>query len=475
MRIFRSHPVFDPARSRFCQIAAGLAVFLIALFSVACRVCAQPPAVSSDRPVYVINVHGMIEPILANFVVSSLDEAAAARAQAVVLDMDTNGGLLDSADEIQKAVYNHDNDFPIVGFVHNKAFSSGALITLSCRYIAMTGGATLGSALPHVVSQGDVDPGTQKETLEAVQNRFKSLAAARHRNPNIAVAMVTAPKPIPSLGVSAGDILSLTEPEAKATGYCDIEAQNVPEILSHLKIKSSNVVVRELGGWQALTLFLLNWWVTILMIGIGVALVVTETLTMHSNGLLAILGLLMIGAVFAAHIGVGEGSFSGVLIFLGGIALFLAEIHFFPGHGIASLLGLVCLFAGMFLALGGSHSNALGAVTGALLVTIGAILAFFLYLPRSRVWRKLGQNMQQSHEAGYVASADFTAFLGKRGMAVTTLRPSGVAEVEGSRLSVVTKGDFVSPGAQIEVVKVEGGRIVVEALAPIQKGQTDSK
>jgi membrane-bound serine protease (ClpP class) len=460
MRVNRWSAVLNLGMGCFRRIGMGALIVAVLLLSSVARGIAQTDGPAARGAVYVIDVHGDIEPILADFVVSSLDDAAKAHARAVILDMDTNGGLLDSADQIQKAIYNHDNDFPIVGFVHNKAFSSGALITLSCRYIAMTSGATLGSALPHP----GLDESPDKELLQAIQNRFKSLAAARRRNPDIAVAMVTAPKAIPSLGISPGDILSLTQQQAKTNGYCDIVAQNNSEILASLKINSSNTVVKDLGGWQVFTSVLLNGWVTILLIGAGMALIIAETLTMHTNGLLAILGMVLIGIVFAAHVGVGSGSFAGVLVFLGGIALFLVEIHLFPGHGIASVLGLICLFGGMFFALGGNHSNALFSTVGSLIVTIGALAAFFIYLPRSPVWRKLAQNSQQSHDAGYVSSADFSGYLGKHGMAITTLRPSGVAEVDGVRLSVVTKGDFVSPGAQLEVVNVNGGRIVVEAL-----------
>ncbi len=74
----------------------------------------------------------------------------------------------------------------------------------------------------------------------------------------------------------------------------------------------------------------------------------------------------------------------------------------------------------------------------------------------------LGQNMQQRASAGYVASADYTGLLGLAGSAASVLRPSGVAEIDGRRFTVVTEGSFyVRRRAPIEVVRVQGSRIVV--------------
>lgn len=195
-----------------------------------------------------------------------------------------------------------------------------------------------------------------------------------------------------------------------------------------------------------------------------------ELLTFHTHGLLALVGAGLLGAVFAAHIAVGAATVVGVMLVLLGVALFFVETHVFPGHGLSAFGALVLIFIGMFMALGGSHANALLSLSGAVLVTSGALIAFFMYLPRSGVWRKLGQNSQQRASEGYVTSADYTGFVGHDGIAVTMLRPSGIAEVDGSRLNVVTNGEYVVPGAHIEVVNVAGSRIVVHELKGAGEG-----
>jgi len=441
------------------KLKMPIAVFVLALIL---GVAANGARAAALAPVYIIDLHGLVWPVQADFVVRSIDEAARNGASAVILDIDTNGGVLDSADEMQKAIYGHDKDFPIVGFVHSKAFSSGALVTLSCKYIAMTPGATLGSALPHPGLSETPDP----ELLQAIQNRFKSMAERSGRNPNIAVAMVTAPAAIPSLGVKAGDILSLTTTQAKANGYCDVEANAYPDILTFLKLSGAPIQERTLGPGEEFAMMITIPWVTVVLLGLGIALIAMELLTFHTHGLLALLGGVFIAAVFIANIVAGAATVVGLLIFLLGITLFFVETHFFPGHGLSAFAGVVLVFIGMFMALGGNNGNALFSLSVSLLVTAGILLAFFLYLPRSGIWRKIGQNSQQRASDGYVASADYTRFVGAPGTTLTLLRPSGIAEVNGARLNVVTSGEFVQPGTPIEVVKVAGNRIVVQEITP---------
>ena len=174
-----------------------------------------------------------------------------------------------------------------------------------------------------------------------------------------------------------------------------------------------------------------------------------------------IAGGVLVALIFAAYITVGAATWVGVLLFLGGCALLLLETHVLPGHGWPALTGLALIFLGLFYALGGSQAGALYPAATALCVTVALLVAFFLYLPRSGVWKRLGQPLRQTAQSGYVSSDDYTGFLGQRGVAVTLLRPSGTAEFDGVRLPVVSDGEFVPPGTAVQVVTVQGNRIVV--------------
>ncbi len=442
-------------------ILAGLLLIVLAANTKVPSAQASPPTTIGTPKVVVIDVHGTVWPGQAKFVINSLDQAAKDGASAVILDVDTFGGFAMSATEVKDAIFRHDRDFTTVGYVHDRALSSGSLITLSCKYIAMAPGGVLGSAQPHPdMNGGSPDP----ELLSWARKEFSSTAEARGRNADIALAWVTSPGPLPSLGIKEGDILTLTTKQAQANGYCDVVANGYPDILAFLKLSGATVQEQHLDFWTSAALVISEPWVTALLLGLGIAAVIIEMLTLHSWGIAGAIGGGVVFVVFLAHILAGTATWLGMIVFIAGIALLLFEIHVLPGHGLAAVGGLACIFLGIYLAIGGSQSNAIVPAATSLLVTTGTIIAFFVYLPKSRIWRVMGQNMQQRPAMGYVTSADYTDSLGRVGVTLSPLRPSGAADFDGIRMTVVSEGAFLQPGTRVEVVKVQGSRIVVREV-----------
>ena len=218
------------------------------------------------------------------------------------------------------------------------------------------------------------------------------------------------------------------------------------------------------GAWDAFAHFVVSPWATIVLLALGCLLLFVDLLTIHTWGVSGTLGVLAIALVFAAHITAGDGGWVGVVLALAGVALLLLETHVFPGHGISAFAGLALLFAGMFYALGGSQ-NALFALSTSTVLTAASLVGFFAYLPRSPIWKQIGLQMQQRASLGYVTSSDLTHFLGRTGRSTTVLRPSGVAEIDGVRIDVVTEGEFLEVGTSLVVIRVEGSRVVVDDLA----------
>jgi len=411
--------------------------FLLLLLTLPGR--ADPPRV------VVVAIHGMVWPGTATFVRQQLDTAYRQGAAGVILDLDTTGGSPAAAQDIKQAVLDHASAFPIAAFVHDRALGPGSLIAVACKTVAFSPGASL----------GDAPSGSKSE--------FRAAADANHRNPAVAAAFVSADSDLPALGVKAGDSLTLTTGQAQSAGYADLVASYPSDILAKMSpaLAGAQVSTVELSPWNAVALWITQPWATILLLALGLALVLAEMLTLHTWGLAGIAGGLLVALIFAAYITVGAATWVGVLLFLGGCALLLLETHVLPGHGWPALSGLALIFVGLFYALGGSQAGALYPAATALFVTVGLLVAFFLYLPRSGVWKRLGQPLRQTALAGYVSSDDYTGFLGQRGVAVTMLRPSGTAEFDGVRLPVVSDGEFVSPGTAVQVVTVQGSRIVV--------------
>lgn len=218
------------------------------------------------------------------------------------------------------------------------------------------------------------------------------------------------------------------------------------------------------GTWDRISQIVVTPWVTIALLVVGCVLLFIDLLTPLTWGVTGTLGVLAVGLVFAAHINEHTGGWIGIVLLLGGVTFLLLETHVFPGHGIAAVAGLLLTFLGMFWSLGGSQHAVFALVVSSLL-TIVTLIGFFAYLPKSPIWKQLGQQMRQHAALGYVTSDNKMFLLGRSGVAVTVLRPAGAAEIDGVRVDVVTEGDFIEAGTPIVVTHVEGVRVVVEKQA----------
>jgi membrane-bound ClpP family serine protease len=150
-----------------------------------------------------------------------------------------------------------------------------------------------------------------------------------------------------------------------------------------------------------------------------------------------------------------------VMLFAVGIILMALEFFVIPGFGISGILGIAALITGIVYA---THSVLEGVlITGGTLVAMALLVYLSFRSPETNLlWKKLALNAKQNNLDGYVApKAENKQYLGQPGIALTPLRPAGTGEFCGRRLDVVTEGEFIGRGCNIEVMAVEGTRIVV--------------
>lgn len=142
-----------------------------------------------------------------------------------------------------------------------------------------------------------------------------------------------------------------------------------------------------------------------------------------------------------------------VLIVLG-LALLCAEI-FIPSFGVVGGLGLVAIVSGVILT---ASSVSQGIIMLIVILAIGVILMFLLYklFASKRSPFVLKESLKEDQ-----GSEHLKYFIGKKGEALTPLRPSGTADFDGVRLDVLTRGEFVEKGTEIEVLEIQGNRIIV--------------
>lgn len=150
------------------------------------------------------------------------------------------------------------------------------------------------------------------------------------------------------------------------------------------------------------------------------------------------------------------------LCFLLGFILVIVEM-FHPGFGFPGITGAILLIAGVCMT-----ARNLTELLVMLLIIIALLCAALTFVLKSatkgRLSRILVLHEVQKKETGYVGTSDLEYFLGKEGVATTILRPAGIADFEGVKLDVVSRGEFINSGKMVKIIEVQGRRIVVKEI-----------
>ena len=443
-------------------VAASLGAFgLIAHYAAA-----QP---YPPRPVViVVPIEGVIDLGLAPFVKRVLDDATETRAAAVILQIDTFGGRVDAAVQIRDALLTA--KVRTVAFVNKRAISAGALIGLAAHTLVMSTGSTIGAAAPlETGAPGTETKPASEKTTSYVRKEFRATAEARKRPLLLAEAMVDADVIVPGV-VEKGKLLTLTTEEAVKHKVVDFRADTIEALLNQLGLPDAEVRPASPNWAEHLVRFLTHPVVSSLLISVGMLGIMLE---MRSPGF-GIAGGLGVGGLalfFWGHWLVQLAGWEELLLAVAGVALLAIEVLVLPGFGIAGVLGIVRLLAALVLSLIGAGDTAMVIVGAAwrvmiaLVISIVTGLLLLRFLPRLPFARQmiLETNLGAGPLHGSAPESDLH-WLGRQGRASSVLRPAGIAEINGKRVDVVSDGELIEPGARIEVMQVDGNRIVVRRL-----------
>lgn len=387
-------------------------------------------------------------------------------AAAILLELNTLGGRVDAAIQIRDALL--ESKVKTIAFIHPRAISAGALISLACDVIAVSGGASIGAATPIQLGEGGSAEPVAEKMVSYFRTEMRSTAEAKGRRGDIAEAMVDPSVEIPDL-VQAGKLLTLDTAGALKWGMADLRAENIDAVLSAVGLPGAP---REKTGenWaEKLVRFLTDPVVSGLLMSLGTLGILIELYT-PGFGLPGALGALCIALFFGGHLLVNLAGLEEVLLFAAGLGLIALELLVIPGFGVTGVLGIVCIVAALVLTLvglplgvafrTGAWVEPLGRVTAAMVVTVVMMLLSLRVLPRTRAGRGLVLATATTRSEGFVAS-DESRLMGQLGVAESDLRPVGVARFGEERVDVVSEGAFIARGTPLRVVLVEGPRVVV--------------
>jgi membrane-bound serine protease (ClpP class) len=419
-----------------------------------------------DGPVYRVTLDGMIDNALAAYVTRAVADAEAAGASAIVFRIDTFGGLLDAADVIRKTIL--DTDVPTVAVVDHNAASAGALITYAADKIVMVPGSSIGAATA-VNQTGEYAP---EKIQSYTRGLMRATAEANGRDPRIAEAMVDETLAVPGV-VEAGTLLTLSSDEALRLGVADAVLPSVDAAVAALGEGVGEEVVHSASRAERVLRFLGSPVVAsiLMLMMLGGLYFELQSPGVGFPGAMALLGASLF---FAPHYLLGLVQTWEIALFVVGVGLLIVEIFVVPGFGVFGISGIVLMVASLLIALIPNIGFAFptdGEVARAsvtLSVTLGLLIALGIslsrWLPRSERFSRLVLTPELSSAQGYTSADTHEEFVGRRGTALTTLRPAGTAEIDGVRVDVVTEGGYIAAGATVEVLSARGSRVAVREV-----------
>ena len=426
-------------------LLAALAVLgLAGLMAAPAGVAA--PGISESPTVLTARVDGPITPVIADYLTDGVQEAERGGHQALLVELDTPGGLDTSMRQIIQSFLGA--NVPVVVYVAPagaRAASAGALITFSAHVAAMTPSTTIGAATPVDLQGGEI---TDKVINDAAAFA-ESVAAQRDRNTGFAVDTVRQGRAVPAVEAHRIGAIDLLAGD-RAALLAALDGRDVklnPATTVTLRTAGATVVDHDLGWTRQLLGVLADPNLAFLFLSLGTLALLYE-LASPGMGFGGITGaILLIFGFFA--LSVLPVNAAGLALLALAAALFAAEL-FAPGIGVAAAGGAVALLlAGLFMFQGPVGVSPAVLWPTAALVGGGSLLA--------------GRLARRAHRARPTTGAE--ALIGHQAVVSSTSgETTGRVRLEGAWWTARTRGEPLHDGQEVRVVALEDLTLIVEPI-----------
>jgi membrane-bound serine protease (ClpP class) len=400
-----------------------------------------------------ITIEGVISPVTLRLVESALERARTDGAQALIIRLDTPGGLERSMRAIAQRMLNA--EVPVIVYVAPtgaRAASAGVFLTVAAHIAAMAPATNIGAA--HPVALGG---GADKESLKKIENDaaafIRSIALERGRNADWAEKAVR-------------ESVSITEREAVQLKVVDLVAESVPDLLAKIDgrtVKTSrgpvtlatrDAVVRpiEIGFRDRFLNVITDPNVAYVLMMLGMLGLFFE---LSNPGVIlpgVIGGISLILAFFAFQS--LPINYAGLLLILFGIVLLVAEIKV-VSHGVLAMGGIVAMALGSLM-LFDSPELGFRLSWWIIVPTVGAMAGLFLFVLAAGLRALRGQPMLGA-----------SGMIGQIAVARGPIEREGQVAVQGELWRAVAEGDPIADGDLVRVIGVDGLTLkVVKAGEP---------
>lgn len=400
------------------------------------------PLSAFGKDVYEVRLQGAVGPPMADFIDDCIKKATDSRAEALLILLDTPGGLDTSMRQIVKSIM--DASIPVVVFVYPsgaRAASAGAIILLASHVAAMAPGTNVGAAHPVNIGKGETDKVMMKKVVQDAEAYARSLAKKKGRNVDWAAKAVR-------------ESSSITAYEAKDLGVIDFVAENPNDLLN--KIDGKTVEVS--GGKVQLATKGAKPKVLDMPFKYRFLSHITDPNVAYILMMLGLYGILFEiyspGAIFPGVVGgicliLAFYAFSTIPISYAGLFLILLGIIFFvlelkiTSYGALTLAGIASIVIGSVMLIDLPSSWLSLSWTSILIVAILSMI-FFLGVLSYAVKAQLSK-VQTGKEG----------LIGETAVARSDVDGSGKVFLHGE-LWNATSDDHISAGEQVKVIEVQG-------------------
>ncbi len=446
----------------------------------------KPPVALPTGKVYIVPIQEDIMPPLVYVVRRGVKEAMEAKADALILDMKTDGGRVDVTEEIIEIISKFPG--PTVTYVNNRAFSAGAFISVATQKIFMAPQSVIGAAAPIMMSPGGTGVEKMPDTVEAkmtsaVRAMVRVQAEKNGHNIEVIEAMIDKTKALTIDGDvlnKEGNILTLTDRQA-AKEY----GQPPKPLLSLGTVDSMDALLAKLGYAGAQRIEIkptgaeqLGTWITAispLLLIIGIVGLYIEFKT-PGFGLPGIVGIAAFALYFLGGYVAGLAGAGWAILFVLGLILVALELFVFPGTFIAGITGAALMLIAIVMGMVDMYPGAptlptfpqlqlpLRDISLAVLSSLVLVLILARFLPQTNLFQKLVSQTASGVVSVAAVELQQQARMGQTGVTVSQLYPGGKARFGDELLDVLTRGEMVEKGRSVRIIGANGPNAVVEEV-----------
>lgn len=448
------------------------------------------PGENAALKVFVVPVRDQISPTTLFAVRSGVKEAIDGEYDVVLLDMDTPGGRLDSTLEIMEVL----DRFPgkTATYVNSEAISAGAIISSVTDEIYFTPKAVIGSAEP-VTGQGQDINESMKRKLTSYLNAKVEAYTDQYRYRSDVIRAMMDPDFEFKIGDEViseeGELLNLTakraheeygDPPEPLLGAGIFETRD--DLMRHLS-PDTPAFVKEFEATWSLELARVIVSLAPVLLAIAMITVYIEFQT-PGFGVFGITGVICFLVAIFGHNVAGLSGNEPMLLFLIGVVFLALEVFVAPGTLLFAIPGFILMIGSLLWAMTdiwpegtegyewswAMFEKPLQNLLGGAFLGIIIILVLARFLPKTFLWNRLvladTVGGGAALESELAARAVETSLIGKEGVAVTELWPSGEIEVDGKRYDAHVAFGSLSKGASVKVVaKSDFGYVVEEVVS----------